>query len=69
MASRFQQYVALFTDRTHEEWAKALGCSRSHFTMILKGTAQPGKKLMVKIEQLSGGAVPVSSWFTHEAAE
>lgn len=55
--------MSLYEDRTHDEWAKALGCSRSHFTMLLNGTAQPGKKLMVKIEELSGGAVPVASWF------
>jgi hypothetical protein len=63
MQTRFQQFVAKHPDRTHEEWAKVLGCSRSHFTMLVNGTAQPGKALMVRIEQASRGFVQVSDWF------
>lgn len=64
MAKKFQEFVARHPDRTHAEWAEVLGCSRSHFTMMLNGTAQPGKKLMLKIEEASGGYVPVVDWFT-----
>ena len=70
--TRFQQYIAKHPDRTHEEWARVFGCSRSHFTMMLNGTAQPGKKLMLHIAKVSRGAVPVQSWFApspREAAE
>ncbi|RAP39392.1 hypothetical protein BYZ73_20800 [Rhodovulum viride] len=48
---------------THEQWARRFGISRSHFTMLRNGTAQPSKKLMVRIEEETSGAVSVASWF------
>jgi DNA-binding transcriptional regulator YdaS (Cro superfamily) len=49
--------------RTDQEWADVLGVSRSHFNMLRHGKAQPSKRLMVQIERVTGGAVPVAVWF------
>lgn len=69
MQTKFQQFVARHPDRTHAEWAAVLGCSRSHFTMLLNGSAQPGKKLMLHIDSVSSGEVPVQSWFALSASQ
>lgn len=55
--------------RTDQEWADSLGISRSHFTMLKNGTAQPGKTLMTKIAAETGGAVPVTVWFDDAPAQ
>ena len=60
----FSEYVAAHQPpRTDQEWADVLGVSRSHFNMLRNGKAQPSKRLMVEIERVTGGAVPVTSWF------
>lgn len=48
---------------THRDAADLIGCSRSHFTMLMAGSAFPSRKLMKRIEQVSGGRVPIISWF------
>jgi hypothetical protein len=62
-------YLASQPKRTDQEWAEEFGISRSHFTEIRLNTAQPGKNLMMKIEQATGGKVPVASWFSSAADE
>lgn len=58
------EYVAAQqSPQTDQEWADRLGVSRSHFNMLRHGKAQPSKRLMVQIEQVTGGAVPVTAWF------
>lgn len=51
---------------THEEWAKRLGISRSHLTEIVNGTAHPGRSLILRIEQETGGRVKPAIWFKAE---
>lgn len=60
-----KSYIAVAPERlTHEQWAERFGVSRSHLTMILSGKAWPGRKLMLRIQEATSGAVPVASWFS-----
>lgn len=43
-------------------WADRLGVSRSYLSDILNGNKTPSLDLAVRIERLTGGAVPASSW-------
>jgi DNA-binding XRE family transcriptional regulator len=63
LMSEFAAYIAK-TDvgRTHAEWARHFGISRSHFTMIRNGTALPSRKLAAKIEALTKGRVKAHRW-------
>ena len=61
------EYIAAHVPaRTDQEWAEVLGVSRSHFNMLRHGKAQPSKRLMVHIEHVTGGAVPVAVWFREQ---
>jgi transcriptional regulator with XRE-family HTH domain len=42
--------------------ARDLGISKSYMTEILKGDAVPGRALIFKIDDWTGGAVAVTSW-------
>ncbi len=45
-------------------WAARFGCSRSHLSGILNGSALPSRDLIQRIETETGGLVPAASWFT-----
>jgi hypothetical protein len=61
-------FIKTQPDQTDGHWAGRLGISRSHFNMIRNGTAVPGRKLMIKIADLTQGAVPVTAWFDQVSA-
>ena len=61
--TQFASYIAKARpDRTHAEWAEFFGISRSHFSMILNGSALPSRKLAAKIEALTKGRVKARDW-------
>lgn len=60
--SKLSQHIKA-SNEVDRIWAERLGISRSHLNMLKNDTAQPSKKLMQKIEQVTAGAVPVLSWF------
>lgn len=64
-----RQYIAAAEpSRTHEEWAQAIGITRSHFTEIVNGTAFPGRRVIERIAAETGGAVSPAVWFRPESA-
>jgi DNA-binding XRE family transcriptional regulator len=46
-----------YKDLTATTFAKQIGCSKSHLSLILKGKALPSLKLAVKIKHLTNGQV------------
>lgn len=48
-------------------WADRLEISRSYLSDILNGNKTPSLDLAVRIERLTGGAVPASSWIPEVA--
>lgn len=48
---------------TQEQMAERLHVSRAHLSKLESGAACPSRKLMLRIEQATGGAVPVVGWF------
>lgn len=62
------EFLQANSGRTHEQWAAELGISRSHFTMIARGTAYPSRKLIARIDELTGGQVPPAVWYDRGAA-
>lgn len=44
------------------ELADELGISRGYMSELASGDKSPGRELAVKIERITGGAVPVASW-------
>lgn len=48
--------------RIKSYFAKRVGCSISHLSQILKGVRRPSFDLMCRIEEETGGAVPVTAW-------
>ena len=64
-----RQYIATAEpNRTHEEWSKVFGITRSHFTEILNGTAFPGRQVIERIATLTGGDVSPAVWFSPREA-
>jgi hypothetical protein len=58
------QYIASSkTRRTHEEWAKEFGISRSYFTDIVNGKLTPGTHVIRRVNEYTGGKVPPAVWF------
>ncbi|WP_097082584.1 helix-turn-helix transcriptional regulator [Rhodobacter sp. JA431] len=43
-------------------FAEAIGVSRGHMSALISGARLPSLELAVRIERLTGGAVPASSW-------
>lgn len=43
-------------------WAERLGITTSYLSLLESGTKTPSLDLAVRIERLTGGAVPASSW-------
>lgn len=44
------------------EWAERIGCSRSYLSEILSGKKRPSLEVACRIEDLTEGKVPASSW-------
>ena len=63
--SQFATYVkAVATSRS--DLAKEMGISRPYLSLILTGRRRPSLELAIRIERLTDGAVPVSSWIANE---
>lgn len=45
------------------QWAEAIGCSRSHLSAVISGRSLPGRDLISRIEEATGGGVPAAAWF------
>jgi len=57
--------LAEFITRSGENqaaWAKRLCVSRSYLSGLVNGNKSPSLDLAVRIERLSGGEVPATSW-------
>jgi len=64
------EYMSAHPGKTHEQWAAEVGISRSHFTQIVAGSAYPSRKVIQRIDALTGGQVPPAVWYrSSEAAE
>ena len=56
------QWVKAQRPKTAKQCSEALGVSQSYLYDMLNGTAQPSLALALRIQSVTGGAVPVSSW-------
>lgn len=62
------QYIATSKpQKTHEEWAKLFGISRSYFTDLVNERVRPGTKVIARINEVTGGKVPPAAWFGKSA--
>lgn len=59
--SDFQTYAAAFEGK-QLDLANILGISRPYMSLLVAGKKRPSLELAVRIEQVTGGAVPVVSW-------
>ncbi|GLS87710.1 hypothetical protein GCM10010873_26840 [Cypionkella aquatica] len=60
--------IIINSGETRTIWAKRIGVSKSYLSDLLNGNRQPGLDVAVRIERLTQGAVPATSWVP-EAAE
>ncbi len=64
-----QNFAKTFPGK-QRELAEAFGISRPHLSLLLAGKKRPSLELAVRIEQMTDGAVPVTSWVDdHEKTE
>ncbi|QCP88117.1 XRE family transcriptional regulator [Cereibacter sphaeroides] len=56
---------------TREQFAAAAGISRSYLSLLEAGKKQPSLEVAVRIERLTNGGVPATSWVSadHDAVE
>ena len=57
----FQTYVR-DCGRTQRALADTLEISRPHLSLLISGKKRPSLDLAIRIEQLTEGAVPATSW-------
>ncbi|RMF03089.1 MAG: helix-turn-helix domain-containing protein [Alphaproteobacteria bacterium] len=55
--------------RTQADWARELGVSPGYLHALINGAKRPSLDLALRIERLTGGAVPVQSWADKDGAE
>lgn len=55
------------TGTRQSQLADQLGISRGYASKILHGKAQPGRKLIGRISEVTGGLVPPEAWFTKDS--
>ena len=67
MSSALLEYLAAEAI-TQQQLAERLGVRPATITAWKSGT-KPRPEMMVRIEVITGGAVPVSSWFPRDGAE
>lgn len=48
--------------KTRSQFAEELGVGRPYLSMLESGKKRPSLELAIRIERLTGGAVPASSW-------
>ncbi len=53
-------------DGKQDDLAKVFGISQPHLSLLMAGKKRPSLELAIRIEQLTEGAVPVSSWIVNE---
>lgn len=54
--------------RTQREFAQAIGISDAFLSQILSQKRRPSFRVMLKIEEVTGGAVDVHSWDVSEVS-
>lgn len=59
--TRLRTYADTFDGR-QRDLADALGISQPHLSLLLAGRKRPSLDLAVRIEQVTKGAVPATSW-------
>jgi transcriptional regulator with XRE-family HTH domain len=57
----FAQHID-HSNENRSAWAERLGISRSYLSDLLNRKKTPSLELAVRIQNLTGGAVPASSW-------
>jgi ribosome-binding protein aMBF1 (putative translation factor) len=57
------------TGMTQSEFAAKIGADVSVVSRFSRAHARPGLDLAVKIEQVTGGAVPVEAWLKEQAPQ
>lgn len=63
-----REYISHYPMRaTHAQWAAFFGISQPFFSQLISGARFPSRKLMMRIEERTRGAVPVTVWFDLEA--
>ena len=53
---------------SQKDFSAQLGVDQSVMSRFVNGQARPGLDLAVKIERVTGGAVPVETWVSKEGA-
>ena len=56
-----QTYADAFAGR-QRDLANALGISQPHLSLLMAGKKRPSLELAIRIERVTGGAVPATSW-------
>jgi plasmid maintenance system antidote protein VapI len=59
--THLQTYAHTFGGK-QRDLAEAFGISQPHLSLLLAGKKRPSLELAVRIEQMTGGAVPATSW-------
>lgn len=54
---------------TQAELAAELGIAQNHFSNIVNGVRWPGRRLCGKIEEHTGGLIPVADWYANAEPE
>ena len=62
MVPGMEKLRAYLTTRSAAELAKAIGMSRSQVWRLATGKAKPYADTAIRIEDATGGEVPVRSW-------
>lgn len=57
----FAKYLEL-SATSHTKMAERLDCARPHVTKMSKGWVNPSLRMAARIEIVTNGMVPVSSW-------
>jgi plasmid maintenance system antidote protein VapI len=60
--STLHQYIKAQPERPMREWAEAFGISRPHLIMLIDGTRAPSLPVARRIQDQTGGAVPITVW-------
>lgn len=54
---------------TQSQFAREVGCSEPHLSLVLKGERGVSLKLAGRIDRRTGGAVPTDAWVLEEVPE
>ena len=61
----FANHISI-SGRSRTAWAADLGISKSYLSDLLNGKKTPSLDLAVRIQRMTGGAVPAHIWITEK---